>query len=56
VKSSVSFTGEFSPNFDLKNMISPYTKDFSWKKNPNSPDFKEYFFENRQIFMTSSSR
>ncbi len=25
-------TGEFSPNFDLKNnMISTYTKDFSWK-------------------------
>ncbi len=29
---SVSFTGEFSPNFDLKNMISTYTKDFWWKK------------------------
>ncbi len=24
--------GEISPNFDLKNMTSPYTKDFSWKK------------------------
>jgi hypothetical protein len=28
----ISFTGEFSPNFDLKNMISTYTNDFSWKK------------------------
>jgi hypothetical protein len=27
--SSVSSTGEFSPNFDLKNMISAYTKHFS---------------------------
>jgi hypothetical protein len=26
---SVFCTGEFSPNFDLKNMISTYTKDFS---------------------------
>jgi hypothetical protein len=24
----VSFIDEFSPNFDLKNMISTYTKDF----------------------------
>jgi hypothetical protein len=24
--------GEISPNFDLKNMTSPYAKDFSWKK------------------------
>jgi hypothetical protein len=28
---SVSFTVEFSPNLELKNMISTYTKDFSWK-------------------------
>jgi hypothetical protein len=26
---SVSLTGEFSPNFDLKNMILTYTKDVS---------------------------
>jgi hypothetical protein len=32
----VSFTGEFSPNFDL-NFV-----DLSWKKkDPNSPDFEE---------------
>jgi hypothetical protein len=37
---SVSFTGKISPNFDLKNMVSPYTKIIinklnkikSWKK------------------------
>jgi hypothetical protein len=34
--------GDISPNFDLENMISTYTKDFSWKKNDlNSPDFEE---------------
>jgi hypothetical protein len=26
------FTGEFSPNFDLTNMISTYTKNFLKKK------------------------
>jgi hypothetical protein len=42
---SVSFTGEFSPNFDLKNMNSTYTKEFSWQNNgPNSLDFKEKKF------------
>jgi hypothetical protein len=25
---SVSFTGKFSPNFDLKNMVLTYTKEF----------------------------
>jgi hypothetical protein len=51
---SVSFTGEFSPNFDLKiNMISSYAKDFSLKKkkkDPSSPDFEFFFSPNRQIF------
>jgi hypothetical protein len=28
----VSLTGKLSPNFNLKNMILPYTKDFSWKQ------------------------
>jgi hypothetical protein len=37
---SVSFTGEFSRNLGLKNMISSYTKYFSRKKAPNSPDFE----------------
>jgi len=46
--------GEILPNFDLKYMISTYTKDFPWKKNgPNSPDFD---FQIAQIFMISSSR
>ncbi len=26
------FTGELSPDFDLKNIILTYTKGFSWKK------------------------
>jgi hypothetical protein len=31
---SVSFTGEFSPNFDLKNMVLTYTtKEFFMEKN-----------------------
>jgi hypothetical protein len=46
------FTGVFSPNFDLKNMISTYTKDFLWEKKnpPNSPDFEEFFFSNWPFF------
>jgi hypothetical protein len=38
---SVFFTCEFSPNFDLQNIVLTYTKGyFSRKKNdPNSPDF-----------------
>jgi hypothetical protein len=33
------FTGEFLPDFDLKNMISTNTKDFSWKKSPKFAKF-----------------
>jgi hypothetical protein len=33
VVTGVFFTGYFSPNFNLKNNMTPtYTKDFSWKK------------------------
>jgi hypothetical protein len=36
---TVSFTGEFLPNLDLRNTISTYTKDFShgnfWPKLAN---------------------
>jgi hypothetical protein len=28
---SVSFNGKFLPNFNLKYMVSTYTKNFSWK-------------------------
>jgi len=51
--------GEISPNFDLKNMSSTYTKDFSWgeKKELNSPDFEG---KNKshisRFFIISSSR
>jgi hypothetical protein len=37
-----SVTGEFFVN--LRYMISTYTKDFPWKKDPNLPDFEELFF------------
>jgi hypothetical protein len=52
---SVFFNGQFSPNFDLKNMISSYTKEFfmekmtqirleiSKRKKFKSPDFYETF-------------
>jgi hypothetical protein len=36
--------GQISPNFDLKNMISTYTKDFS------SLDFKDFFFKIARFF------
>ncbi len=49
--------GGISPNFELKNMISTHTEDLSYNKDlngTNSPDFEEFFFSNRQIFMISS--
>jgi hypothetical protein len=41
-KSCGSFNGDFSPNFDLKNIILTYTKkNLMGKENgPNSPDFE----------------
>jgi hypothetical protein len=41
----ISFTGEFSPNFDLKNMISTYTNDFSWKKMAQIRQMLKNFFQ-----------
>jgi len=41
----ISFTGEFSPNFDLKNMISTYTNDFSWKKMAQIHQMLKNFFQ-----------
>jgi hypothetical protein len=41
------------PNFDLKNMISTYTKDFPWRKLAR---FRKKKFPDRQIFNISSSR
>jgi hypothetical protein len=37
------FGGKLFPTFDLENMISIYTKDFSWEKYPNSLDFEDFF-------------
>ncbi len=56
---SVSFTGEFSPNFDLKKIwFRPIQqKDFSWKnKWPKFARFWIIIFSTHQIFMISSSR
>jgi hypothetical protein len=45
-RTSVSFNGKFLPNFELKNMISTYTKDFSWEKTgPNLPDLNLWKFQ-----------
>jgi hypothetical protein len=29
------------PNFNLKNIISTYTMDFSWKNGPNPPGLEK---------------
>jgi hypothetical protein len=51
-----SSLGEVSQTFDLKNMISTYSKDFPWKKNgQNLPDLLKKRFPYHQIFMISSS-
>ncbi len=36
----VFFWGEILPNFDLKNMISTYSKDSPWKKWPKFANFQ----------------
>jgi hypothetical protein len=36
-----NFLGEIPSNFDLRNVISAYKKDFSWTNGPNSPDFQQ---------------
>jgi hypothetical protein len=45
---------EISPKFNLKNMISTYTKDFPWKNWPKFARFwgekKEKEFPDHQIF------
>jgi hypothetical protein len=57
---SVAFAGKFSPNFDLKNVISvAYMKRIfdGKKKTQIHQNLKTLFiFSNRQIFMISSSR
>jgi hypothetical protein len=51
-RSNVSFTSKFSPNFNMKNMISTYyTSDFSWKKKrPKFAKFQRKKNPNCQIF------
>jgi len=48
---NVSFTGDFSPNPYLKNMISTYTKDFPWKKWPKFIRFWKKKSTYHQIFI-----
>jgi hypothetical protein len=36
--------GRFLPNFDLANVISTYTKDFSWKKRAQIDQVWRYSF------------
>jgi hypothetical protein len=43
-------TSKFIPNFDLKNMISTYAKDFSWKKGPKFTIFLKKEVPNCHIF------
>jgi hypothetical protein len=54
----VFFRGKISPNFDLININSTYTKDFPWKQ--KWPKFGRFWktkkFPSCQIFMISSSR
>jgi hypothetical protein len=49
LRNIISFTSKFSPNLNLKNMISTYTKKkkkkISKKKGPNLRDFKERTFQ-----------
>ncbi len=47
---NVSFSGEFLPDFDLKNMILTYTKDLSWKNHPNLPDFEDFLFKSPDFY------
>jgi hypothetical protein len=50
------FFGEISPNFYLKNIISTYAKDFSWKKWIKFTRFQRKTNPNWQAFMINSSR
>jgi hypothetical protein len=55
-QTSVSFAGEISSNFDLKNMISNLAKDFSGKKWPKFARYWILKIPNRQSLMTVSRR
>ncbi len=35
------FCGKLLPNFNLKNIISTYTKEFPWKKSPKFAKFQK---------------
>jgi len=44
------FWGEISSNFDFKNMISTYSKDFPWKKWPKFARFQFFFSKFPNIY------
>jgi hypothetical protein len=53
---SDSIIDKVLPNFDWKNMILTYIKDFSRKDGLNLPDFKGKKIQKHQKYMISSSR
>jgi hypothetical protein len=52
----VSFNGKLSPNFDLKNMISTFTKDFFMENMTQIRQILKICFSNHQIFTISAGR
>jgi hypothetical protein len=50
LEGSISSIGEFPSQFDLKNMISTNTKDFSWKKMAQICQISENFFSKSPHF------
>jgi hypothetical protein len=47
--------GRYLPNFDLKNMISIHTKDFSMEKMAQFCQMLRFFFLDCQNFMITSN-
>jgi hypothetical protein len=57
VLASVSFIGEFLPNFDLENIIAALPQGFFMEKMTQICQIlKSFFLSNHQIFMISPSR
>jgi hypothetical protein len=56
VRFIVFFLSKILLNFDMKNMISIFTKNFPWEEMAQICQISNFFFPNHQIFMISSSR
>ncbi len=52
-KGNFIFIAKFPPNFDFKNMILTYAKDFSWKKSPKFVKFEILFFKSPNFQIVS---